>query len=180
MCGGDLHLPLGYTFVLSNSTQRPLPPPPVQGPLHFDTGYLTSNLPLGGSAHLVVDGKGDYTLSTHAHDSGFNNISYVLGVVLMSHDGQAALGIPVEGHVEGTSGALPFGTPDRNDDQTKIGNDPRITQHFDAIAAGATLIGRLDGVDKLQGGVQEAMGLALEEGMKEFGKQVALTVLKAG
>jgi hypothetical protein len=128
-----------------------------------------------------VDRKGNYTLTTHAHDSGFDNIRYLLGVVLFLSDGRGAFGIGVPGRVEGTEAGLPFGKPDRNHDQTIIGKDPLITEHFDSIVAGAHLVGRLDGEDVFVGGLQDAIGDAFKEGLKSFGseagKQLALKLL---
>jgi hypothetical protein len=49
----------------------------------FDSGSLTSSLPLGGSVHLVMRKSGDFTFSCHAHDSGFDNINYAVSALLM-------------------------------------------------------------------------------------------------
>ena len=97
------------------------PPPVVSGDIAtFDSGPLTSSLPLGGSLHLVIRRNGNFTLSTHAHDSGFDNIDYVITAVLIAASG-IAFTFQHAGHVEGTSAGLPLGTPDRNDDFTAGG-----------------------------------------------------------
>jgi hypothetical protein len=51
---------------------------------NFDSGPVTSDLPLGGSVHLVMRRNGDFTFTSHVHDSGFDNIDYTISAVLMS------------------------------------------------------------------------------------------------
>jgi hypothetical protein len=36
----------------------------------FDSGPLTTGLPLGRSAHLIMRANGDFSFACHAHDSG--------------------------------------------------------------------------------------------------------------
>ena len=68
---------MGVDPVFRTPTHPLNPPPVVSGDTAtFDAGPLTSGLPLGGSAHLVMRRNGDFTFSTHAHDSGFDNIEY--------------------------------------------------------------------------------------------------------
>jgi hypothetical protein len=55
----------------------------------FDSGPLTSSLPLQGSAHVVFDEKGDFTFTCHAHDSGFDNIDYTVAAVILTQSGIA-------------------------------------------------------------------------------------------
>jgi len=136
-----------------------MPPPPRTAPpvasgdtATFDVGPLTSGLPLGGAVHLVTRRNGDFTFSSHAHDSGFDNIDYVVSAVLVTASG-IAFTFQRAGHVEGTSAGLPFGAPNRNDDFTTIGENPMITREFDGIFVGAKLRASLDGKDKLVGGV---------------------------
>jgi len=98
---GGPHEPAGFTFVL--------PHVDVETAV-FDSGPLTSGLPLGGSVHLVMRKNGDFTFSSHAHDSGFDNIDYVVSAALMTPSGIAST-FQHSGHVEGTVAGLPFGTP---------------------------------------------------------------------
>src|SRR5690242_15783684 len=56
-------------------------------PITFDSGPLTSDLPLGGSVHIVIMSNGDFTFSSHAHDSGFDNIHYVITAALVAPSG---------------------------------------------------------------------------------------------
>jgi hypothetical protein len=66
---GGGHAAAGFVFVLPHHDEVQV----------FDSGPLTSDLALGGSAHLVITKAGAFTFSTHAHDSGFDNINYSLG-----------------------------------------------------------------------------------------------------
>lgn len=97
--------------------------------------------------------NGDFTFSTHVHDSGFDNIDYVISAVLVTTSG-IAFTFQHSGHVEGTAAGLPFGTPNRNDDFADTGQNPMITREFDGVGAGTTLMASLDGKDKLVGGLQ--------------------------
>ncbi len=128
----------------------------------FETGPLTSDLPLGGQAHLVVRRDGTFTFSTHAHDSGFDNIEYALSALLVTKAGDGFL-FERTGHVEGTSAGLPFGTPQRNDDPVTNGQNPAIVPAWDNIVASGRLLGVLSGKDKLQAGITDL----LEEGAKQ-------------
>lgn len=153
------------------------PPAPTGDTATFDSGPITSDLPLGGSVHLVMRRNGDFTFSTHVHDSGFDNIDYVISAVLVTGSG-IAFTFQHAGHVEGTSAGLPFGTPDRNDDTTSTGENLMITREFDGIFAGAKLLTRLDGKDKLVGGLQGMLGELLSEAAAAVGK-VALAAAVA-
>jgi len=135
----------------------------------FDAGPLTSDLPLGGSVHLVMRRNGNFTLTTHAHDSGFDNIDYQISAVLLAASG-IAFTFQKGGHVEGTVAGLPFGTPDRDDDATISGENAMITREFDGIVSGARLLASLDGKDKLIGGITGMLGDLLEQAAKGLGK----------
>jgi hypothetical protein len=142
----------------------------------FDSGPVTSDLPLGGSVHLVMLRNGDFTLSTHAHDSGFDNIDYVISAVLVTASG-IAFTFQHAGHVEGTIAGLPLGTPNRNDDFTTTGENAMITREFDGVSAGAKLLVSLDGKDKLAGGLQDLLSQAAEAiGKAAVAAAVALVV----
>jgi hypothetical protein len=163
---GGGHDAAGYNFVL---------PHVDPDTATFDSGPLTSGLPLGGSAHLVMRRNGDFTLTTHAHDSGFDNIDYALSVVLITAMG-FAFTYQHTGHVEGTSAGLPFGTPNRNDDVTASGQDAAITREWDGIQSGARLFASLDGKDKLLGGLQGMLNDLLSEAAQAIGKAGATAV----
>jgi hypothetical protein len=135
--------------------------------LTFDSGPITSNLPLGGSAHLVMNKTGTFTFSTHAHDSGFDNIDYSMAAVLMSAQG-VAFSFTRRGRVEGTSAGLPFGTPRRDDDQTTPGTNSDITKNFEKIRD-AVLVGQLSGTDALVNGFTTLIQQALEDAAKQLG-----------
>jgi hypothetical protein len=137
---------------------------------NFDTGRLPSDLPLGGSAQLLVHRSGDFLFTCHVHDSGFSNIEYGMATVLLSPTG-VAFTFEHKGHVEGTSAGLPFGTPDRNDDFSVKGNDPRLAAEFDHLLEGGGFTGKLSGVDKLQQGITDLL--------EDAAKQLAAAGLKA-
>lgn len=149
------------------------PPPPDTAT--FDKGPLTSSLPLGGSAHLVMRKNGDFTFSCHAHDSGFDNIDYVISAVLMTPSG-IAFTFQHSGHVEGTTAGLPFGTPNRNDDFITGGNNPSVANEFGGIL-GAKLEARIDGKDTLVGDLEGILGDLLKQLGQELGKAAASAVI---
>jgi hypothetical protein len=120
---GGSHEAAGFNFTLPHIDDETA---------NFDSGSLTSSLPLGGSAHLVVRKNGNFTFSCHAHDSGFDNIDYVVSAVLMTPAG-IAFTFQHSGNVEGTVAGLPFGTPDRDDDFITGGFNPAITNEWSGI-----------------------------------------------
>ncbi|QLL09665.1 hypothetical protein [Mycobacterium vicinigordonae] len=101
--GGGGHAAEGFVFVLKHDSVKT-----------FDAGPLTCGLPLGGSAHLACQSNGAYTLTGHAHDSGFDTIQYAWAAALVTPAG-IAFTFAHQGRVEGTSAGLPFGTPRRDD-----------------------------------------------------------------
>jgi hypothetical protein len=162
---GGSHAAAGFTFVIPHHDE-------VQT---FDSGPLTSDLPLGGSAHLVLTKSGAFTFSTHAHDSGFDNIDYSLAAVLMTPSG-LAFTFRHQGGVEGTSAGLPFGTPRRDDDQVTPGSNPAIRDEFGNIF-NSVLIGKLAGTDTLVGGIENLISDALKSALDELGKAAATAVI---
>jgi hypothetical protein len=161
------HLAQGVTFVLPHLDDFVV---------NFDTGPLTSNLPLGGSAHLLLNKSGVFTLTTHAHDSGFDNIDYTLAVALASSQG-VALTFSIQGGVEGTSAGLPFGTPRRDDNQLKSGTNADITKNFEAIR-GARLMGRLVGSDTLTEALDAFARDFADSAVKQLGGAAATAIIK--
>jgi len=157
---GGGHQAAGFTFVLPH-----LDPDTAV----FDSGPVTSGLPLGGSVHLVMRKNGDFSLDFHAHDSGFDNIDYAISAVLVTATG-FAFTFQHAGHVEGTVAGLPLGTPNRDDGFTTNGNDPTVTREWDGVSSGAKLLASLDGKDKLVGGLQGMIADLLSQAAQAVGK----------
>jgi hypothetical protein len=139
----------------------------------FDTGQVNvpGDLPLSGSAHLVITKSGNFTFSTHAHDAGFDNIHYTLSAVLMTPAG-IAVTFQQQGGLEGTSAGLPFGTPRRDEDTVATGHNQVITDEFDAFLNGV-FTGKLGGSDVLV----DAVGDALKDAAASAGVAAATAVI---
>ena len=163
---GAGHDAAGYNFVIPHVDDT------IQA---FDSGYITSDLPLGGSAHVVMTKAGSFTFNCHAHDSGFNNIHYTLSAVLMTPAG-LAFTFQHQGAVEGTLAGLPFGTPDRDQDFVTSGSNPTIAAEWDRLR-GARLVGHLHGTDQLVAGVKGAIDDLLKQVLAGFGKASAAAVV---
>jgi hypothetical protein len=144
--------------------------------MNFDSGAVTSGLPLGGSVHLVMQRNGSFTFVSHAHDSGFNNIDYTMSAVLMTPAG-IAFTFQHSGHVEGTIAGLPFGTPNRDDNFTAGGQNPQITAEWGGIV-GAKLLPHLDGTDTLVRGLAGALDDVIKAALAEIGKDAGAAVFK--
>jgi hypothetical protein len=136
---------------------------------------LKSSHPLSGSAHLVVTDTGAFSFSSHAHDSGFDNIDYSLGAVLMTSSG-LAFTFAHQGHVEGTIAGLPFGKPERDHDRTSSGSNPALKDEFERLR-GAVFVGDLGGTDTLQDGVTGLINEALKSAARTFGEAGAKAVV---
>ncbi len=163
---GGPHSAAGFNFVL----------PHIDDDLRvFDSGPLTSSLPLGGSAHLELRRNGTFNFSGHAHDSGFDNIDYGMAAVFFTASG-VAFTFQHEGHVEGTSAGLPFGTPDRNDDFLMPGSNPIITSEWQNIAAGK-FVAKLTGKDTLLAGISGIFGDLIKSAAQQAGKAAATAVI---
>ncbi len=163
---GGAHEAAGFNFVLPHVDDETAT---------FDSGSLTSSLPLGGSVHLVMRKSGDFTFSCHAHDSGFDNIDYVVSAVLMTPSG-IAFTFQHSGNVEGTSAGLPFKTPRRDDDFITGGNNPSIANEFGGMP-GAKLEASIDGKDTLVRGLEGELGDLLKKVGEELGKAAAAAVV---
>ena len=144
-------------------------------PSVFDSGPLTSDLALGGSAHVVVRRNGDFTFSCHAHDSGFDNIDYAVAAVLLTTTG-IAFTFAHSGGTEGTSAGLPFGTPRRDDDFTDSGNNPSLTTEFDGMV-GAVWNASINGRDALAHGIAGALEDLVSQALAAAGKAAAAEVI---
>jgi len=150
---GGPHAAQGFNFVL-----------PHHDEVHdYDSGQLSvdGGLPLSGSAHLVITRSGNFTLSTHAHDAGFDNIHYTLGAALTTPAG-IAVTFQQSGGLEGTSAGLPFGTPRRNDDKIVTGHNQILSDEFDAFLNG-TFVARIGGSDVLADAAEKALEDALAQ-----------------
>jgi len=143
----------------------------------YDTGPVYSDLPLDGWAQLTIRPDGSYTFITHAHDSGATNIEYVLGAVLVNRYGEP-FSFTHAGHLEGSTGALPFGKPDRNDNKTTPGTDPRLKDQYDNLAD-ADLVARLDGKDKLVAGLDQWLQDLATQALAGLGKKAVEAIVEA-
>jgi hypothetical protein len=134
----------------------------------FDVGPLTSDLPLGGSAHVELSTTGAFTFSTHAHDSGAESIDYTLCAVLISPSGFGFVWTH-QGHVEGTSSAIPLlGRPKRDDNQTSTGTNATVAGEFGKMF-NSTLFGRLAETDTLTGGPEALAARVISDAAKQLG-----------
>jgi hypothetical protein len=160
---GGGHGAAGFMFVLPHHDEV----------RDFDSGpvHVPGDLPLSGSAHLVITRSGNFTFSTHAHDAGFDNIHYTLGAVLMTPAGMAVT-LTHQGGLEGTSAGLPFGTPRRDDDKVSTGHNQVITDEFDAFLNGV-FTATLSGSDVLV----DAVGDALKDAAAAAGVAAATAVI---
>ena len=156
---GEGHTAQGYMFVLPHLSDKPAVT------LDFNTGPLTSNLALGGSAHLVVNPNGDWTWNTHAHDSGATDIDYAMAAALVSPLG-AAFTFSIEGKLGGH--VFNLGGPDESDDQLRTGTSPALQAKYDDLG-GAQLVGRLTGKDQLLNGIEDLITQTLEDAVKKVG-----------
>jgi hypothetical protein len=125
----------------------PIPNPQT---MHFHDDVVTQDwAPIGGWIDVVVSLKGDCTFIGHMHDSGFPNIGYTLGIVVMAPSG-IGYGLSHSGHVDGT--ITIFGR-NRDDDWTDTGNNPHIADNWGDVTQ-ARLFWRLVSSDTLSSGVQ--------------------------
>src|SRR5579871_3437183 len=118
------------------STRFGLTAPQLATSRTINSGALTSDLPLGGSVGIVMNENGDFDFTSHAHDSGFDNIDYTISAAIMTPDG-FAFTFQHSGSTEGTVAGLPFGTPNRDSDfNTGAENNPLIGTHWDGVLKG--------------------------------------------
>jgi hypothetical protein len=139
------------------------------------SNHLQGDLALGGSAHLVITDSGTFTFNSHAHDSGFDNIHYTLGAVLMTPAG-IAFTFEQQGSVEGTVAGLPFGIPRRDDNRMASGSNPAIKAEFNQLRL-ATFVGRLAVTDTLVAGAKSLIAEAVTSAMQKFGLEAATTII---
>jgi hypothetical protein len=121
----------------------PPPPPPTSKSWHADITFSDST-PLGGWADFVADNTGAFTFSGHMRDSGFDPISFIIAVAIITSTGQA-YGFGVSGRGGGTisGGSRDFnwmGTQ-TNTFKDQNGNvvpnpNPAIAAHWSEVAQG--------------------------------------------
>ncbi len=158
------------------------PDPPGRGQVSsdgstviFDSGPVVSDEPLGGSVRVVMDRKGSFTFTAHAHDSGFDNIDYAIGAVVLASNG-IAFTFGHAGHTEGTIAGLPFGTPDRDDWFTTGGVNQQITTEWDQLVNGVLSV-KLTGQDTLPAGIEGMITDLLKQALQEAGKAAGAAVV---
>jgi len=120
----------------------------------------------------------DYSFTTHAHDSGGDNIDYAITAVLMTSAG-FAFTFQHTGSVEGTVAGLPVGTPRRDDDFTSpTVNNPLISAHWSEIVGGGTFLARIDGVDSTVGSLTDLLGIMVKAAATQLGQDAAKGIEK--
>lgn len=135
----------------------------------FDAGPLTSDLALGGSATLLVRKNGDFTVNLNGHDSGADNIDFVIVAVLMTTTGVAF----TFQHTGSLGGILP---PSRDDPYTQGGNNIGLTNEFEGMA-GAKFQGKIRGKDTLVAGIEGLLGDLVKEVAQDLIKGAAKAVV---
>jgi hypothetical protein len=171
---GSGHHAQGFNFVLPHSVGFGAPEV-----MNFDSGavHVPGGLTLQGSAHLVVRRNGEFTFTSHAHNSGFDNINYSLAAVLRAPSGQVAFTFQKQGRVEGTVAGLPFGTPQRNDDFTSTGHNARLAAELDSVSNGGKFVVNLNGTDLLLHGITGLIQDTLQDAAKQLAQGAAGAVV---
>jgi hypothetical protein len=158
----------------------PTPPPaPLPQTLHFHADVTTPDwAPIGGSVDIDVSANGDYIFSGHMHNSGFPNIQYALGTVVLAPTpgGYGAIGFAHSGSVDGTSTI--FGR-NRDNDWTNTGNNPDIAAHWKEIAQGSGLSWKLQAQDTLSGGLEGLLEDTAKDAVKALAKAAVDYLIKA-
>jgi LGFP repeat len=150
---GDITWSTGKGAVVSPETQ------------HFHSDVTTQDwAPLGGTIDVVMNILGNYTFTGHMHDSGFPNIDYTLGVIIMTPSG-IGFSLSHTGHLDGT---ITIFSRHRDDDWTDTNVNPEFQKNWDQIRQGR-LFWRLVANDTLSKGV---LGL-LQQIAEDAAKQVA-------
>jgi hypothetical protein len=171
----------GALTAVNASQQYALPGQPVitGNVAAFDSGQLPSDLPLGGSAHVVFNDKGDFTFSCFAHDSGFDNITYVVSAVILTPEG-IAFTFQHSGNVEGTiQSVVSFRSPHRDDSFTNGGNNVEITNEWSNMP-GSFMVASIDGTDATLQGLANALGQVLQNAADELGRDIVKKIVLKG
>jgi hypothetical protein len=144
--------------------------------LTFDSGWVTTDQPLGGWAKLVLSADGYFTFSGHMHDSGFDNIDYDAVGVLVLPSG-LAFALHHQGHTEGTSCCLPFGTPNRDDDWTDpLGFNDFIRNHWAELGQAKWVV-KVKATDTLIGGIEDWFKQLAQDVLNDLGEEAAAAVV---
>jgi hypothetical protein len=142
----------------------------------FDSGWVTTNIAIGGWIKVVVNSSGDYDIQTFAHDSGADNIDYTISAVIMGSD-KFAFTFQYSGSAEGTVAGLPFGTPRRDDPHTlDTKNNADISKHWDAILTGQ-MQARMDATDTIVGGIRGILGDMVKKLAEDLGAAAAAGIV---
>jgi hypothetical protein len=148
--------------------------PPVPQTIHYRVDVTTPDwAPVGGWVDLVINANGDYTFTGHIHDSGFPDIKYALGTVVMTPSA-IGFGFAHQGSVDGTSTL--FGR-NRDDDWTNTGNNPQIAANWEAITQGR-LSWRLQAQDTLSAGVEGLLEDIAKDAVKAIAKAAVEALIK--
>jgi hypothetical protein len=130
---------------------------------------MATKHPLGGYAQIQLRDNGTYTVTGHAHNSGFDNLDYTIKGVLMAPSGEG-FSFDRSSNVEGTVAGLPFGTPQRDDDFEVTDRNDQIPAFWDDLQMdGTKFIGNLDGTDTTAGLIKQLT--------VDFGLAVGATVV---
>jgi hypothetical protein len=100
-------------------------------PVTFHQDVVTpSGTALGGWVEMTLRSDGSYTFSGHMHDSGWDPYDFRVRAVVSTAD--LAVAAQHSGHTDGT-GSSPFGSPNRDNDWSESGTEPRIQQYWSEL-----------------------------------------------
>jgi hypothetical protein len=118
----------------------------------FESGFLTTDIHLGGSYKLVLNDAGEYTFSGRFHNSGLTNIDYVLLAVIMTASG-IGYSFRHNGH---TDGDIEIGG-DNDDNFVITGFNQQIKDNFRG-ASMAGLVSRVETTDTFVSQIDDVIG----------------------
>jgi hypothetical protein len=149
---------------------EPAPQPPVEpeqpSVLTFDAPSITSGLPIGGSARLVLSHTGEFTFSGNMHDSGAIGIDYVLTAVALTPSG-IAYTAQFQGHCAGT-----FTSGSRDSNFVIPGNNDKMRDNF-ADVRGAQVTFTLNAGDTFTPVLADALKAAVISAAQSAGAAAA-------
>lgn len=146
---------------------------PSEPVVHQHADIVTSDsLPIGGSVDVVVNKQGNFTFSGHMHNSGFPNIDFALGAVLMTPSG-VGYGFARQHRVDGTVTIL---GRNRDDDWTETGVKPELAANWDQVTQ-ANLHWRMVAGDTLSRGAQGLLDDIVQDAAKQLGKAAVTAVI---
>ncbi|MBV9672632.1 MAG: hypothetical protein JO076_07375 [Verrucomicrobia bacterium] len=100
-------------------------------PITFHQDVVTpSGTALGGWVEMTLRSDASYTFSGHMHDSGWDPYDFRVRAVVSTPD--IAVAAQHSGHTDGT-GSSPFGSPNRDNDWSESGTEPRIQQFWSEL-----------------------------------------------